>query len=113
MMDGSANGPSLDYSVLGLTQEEKNVFGRLFKEAEAIESSGVITGDVAVKFFERANLDRDILGRIWQIADMENRGYLTPQGFCIVLRLIGHAQNGREPVPDLAYKRMYLIGVPF
>jgi epidermal growth factor receptor substrate 15 len=40
--------------------------------------------------------------QIWQIADKENRGFLTPAGFGIVLRLIGHAQAGREPTPELA-----------
>jgi epidermal growth factor receptor substrate 15 len=40
--------------------------------------------------------------QIWQIADRENRGFLTPAGFGIVLRLIGHAQAGREPTAELA-----------
>ena len=40
--------------------------------------------------------------QIWQIADKENRGFLTPAGFGIVLRLIGHAQAGREPTPEVA-----------
>ncbi len=34
--------------------------------------------------------------------DRENRGFLTPAGFSIVLRLIGHAQAGREPTAELA-----------
>jgi epidermal growth factor receptor substrate 15 len=40
--------------------------------------------------------------QIWQIADTENRGLLTPAGFGTVLRLIGHYQAGREPSPELA-----------
>lgn len=40
--------------------------------------------------------------QIWQIADKENRGFLTPTGFGIVLRLIGHAQAGSEPTRELA-----------
>lgn len=43
--------------------------------------------------------------QIWQIADRENRGFLTPAGFGIVLRLIGHAQAGREPRPELAFQQ--------
>lgn len=43
--------------------------------------------------------------QIWQIADRENRGFLTPAGFGIVLRLIGHAQSGREPTEELALQR--------
>lgn len=44
--------------------------------------------------------------QIWQIADTENRGLLTPAGFSIVLRLIGYAQAGRQVSLDLALTRM-------
>lgn len=40
--------------------------------------------------------------QIWQIADAENRGLLTPAGFSVALRLIGHCQAGREPARELA-----------
>ena len=43
--------------------------------------------------------------QIWQIADTENRGFLSPAGFSIVLRLIGHCQAGRSPDLELATKR--------
>ena len=43
--------------------------------------------------------------QVWQIADTENRGLLTPSGFGVVLRLIGHAQAGRAPSADLATQR--------
>ncbi|KAL1837513.1 hypothetical protein VTJ49DRAFT_3680 [Mycothermus thermophilus] len=86
---------------LNLTPEEKRVYGQLFRQADS-DNVGVVTGDVAVKFFEKTRLDSRILGEIWQIADQENRGFLTPSGFGVALRLIGHAQAGREPVPELA-----------
>lgn len=63
-----------------------------------------MTGEIAVKFFERTKLAPAILGEIWQIADTENRGLLTPSGFAMVLRLIGHYQAGREPSPELAFR---------
>lgn len=44
----------------------------------------------------------DSSAQIWQIADTENRGFLTPAGFSVALRLIGHAQAGREPTAELA-----------
>ncbi|KAI5928131.1 hypothetical protein F4810DRAFT_647123 [Camillea tinctor] len=95
--------PSVDPAApnLNLTPEEKRVYGQLFRQADT-ESVGVVTGEIAVKFFEKTRLDSRILGEIWQIADQENRGFLTPAGFGIVLRLIGHAQHGREPTPELA-----------
>ncbi|RYO79177.1 hypothetical protein DL766_008338 [Monosporascus sp. MC13-8B] len=95
-IDGAASN-------LNLTPEEKRAYGQLFRQADT-DNVGVVTGEVAVKFFEKTKLDSRVLGEIWQIADKENRGFLTPSGFGIVLRLIGHAQAGREPLPDLAYQ---------
>lgn len=50
-------------------------------------------------------LIRDML-QIWQIADTDDRGLLTQVGFCMVLRLIGHYQAGRDPSAELALRRM-------
>ncbi|KAF2471263.1 uncharacterized protein BDR25DRAFT_303326 [Lindgomyces ingoldianus] len=86
---------------INLTPEEKRAFSYLFQQADT-EKLGVITGEVAVKFFERTKLAPAVLGEIWQIADTENRGLLTSSGFCQVLRLIGHYQAGRDPSPELA-----------
>ncbi|KAK0661750.1 EH domain-containing and endocytosis protein 1 [Lasiodiplodia hormozganensis] len=88
---------------LNLTPEEKRVFGELFRQADT-EQMGVVTGEVAVKFFERTKLPPQVLGEIWQIADTENRGLLTSSGFCQVLRLIGHFQAGKAPTPELAFQ---------
>ncbi|CCC13994.1 unnamed protein product [Sordaria macrospora k-hell] len=96
-----ASDPDAGVPNLNLTPEEKRVYGQLFRAADT-DAVGVITGEVAVKFFERTKLDSRVLGEIWQIADKENRGFLTPAGFGVVLRLIGHAQAGREPSPELA-----------
>ncbi|KAK8087271.1 hypothetical protein PG994_002245 [Apiospora phragmitis] len=89
---------------LNLTPEEKRIYGQLFRQADT-ESVGVVTGEVAVKFFEKTRLDSSILGEIWQIADQENRGFLTPAGFGLTLRLIGHAQAGRQPSREIALQQ--------
>lgn len=92
-----------DAPLPNLTAEEKRLFGHLFRQADS-ESIGVVTGEAAVKFFERTRIEPRILGEIWQIADKENRGLLTPAGFGIVLRLIGHYQAGRDPTPELVLR---------
>ncbi|KAA8894505.1 hypothetical protein FN846DRAFT_900891 [Sphaerosporella brunnea] len=84
-----------------LTPEEKKVFGQLFQAADN-EGLGVVTGELAVKFFEKSGLSPRILGEIWGIADTENRGLLDKVGFSVALRLIGQAQNGQHPRPELA-----------
>ncbi|KAK0389742.1 hypothetical protein NLU13_3315 [Sarocladium strictum] len=100
-MAGESSATGAGEPNLNLTSEEKRAYGQLFRQADG-EGVGVVTGEIAVKFFEKTRLDSRILGEIWQIADRENRGFLTPAGFGIVLRLIGHAQAGREPTPDIA-----------
>ncbi|KAH7392975.1 hypothetical protein BKA66DRAFT_457315 [Pyrenochaeta sp. MPI-SDFR-AT-0127] len=102
MADLSASG-ELNQPILNLNQEEKRVFQYLFQQADT-EKLGVVTGEIAVKFFERTKLAPAVLGEIWQIADTENRGLLTMAGFCQVLRLIGHYQAGRDPAPELAFR---------
>ncbi|CAM1503964.1 Fc.00g015550.m01.CDS01 [Cosmosporella sp. VM-42] len=89
---------------LNLNPEEKRVYGQLFRQADT-DNVGVVTGEIAVKFFDKTRLDSRVLGEIWQIADKQNRGFLTPAGFGIVLRLIGHAQAGREPTAELALQQ--------
>ncbi|KAM5361625.1 hypothetical protein ACJZ2D_012968 [Fusarium nematophilum] len=89
---------------LNLSPEEKRTYGQLFRQADS-DSVGVVVGEVAVKFFHKTGLDSRILGEIWQIADKENRGFLTPAGFGIALRLIGHSQAGREPTAEIALQQ--------
>lgn len=86
---------------LHLGPEERRYFGQLFSAADT-DKIGVVTGEVAVKFFEKTRLPPTVLGEIWQIADTENRGLLTPPGFGMVLRLIGYAQAGRQVSAELA-----------
>jgi epidermal growth factor receptor substrate 15 len=48
---------------LNLTSEEKRVYGQLFKAADP-DGFEVVSGDVAVKFFEKTRLPPDVLGQV-------------------------------------------------
>lgn len=48
---------------LNLSPEEKRVYGLLFRQADT-EGVGVVTGEVAVQFFEKTRLDSRILGEV-------------------------------------------------
>jgi DNA replication initiation complex subunit (GINS family) len=50
---------------LNLTPEEKRVFKQLFQAADT-ENIGVVTGENAVKFFERTRLEPRVLGEVWK-----------------------------------------------
>lgn len=56
-------------------------------------------------YFARRYVANAWVVQIWQIADKENRGLLTPSGFGVVMRLIGHAQAGNPPTDELALQR--------
>lgn len=74
---------------MNLSPEEKKLYTQIFQAADK-EGLGVVTGDVALSFFpQRTKLPVDVLGEIWQLADVEDKGFLTPNGFYVVLRLIG------------------------
>lgn len=94
----------------------------LFAAADS-EELGVLTGEVAVTFFARSNLPTAVLGEIWQIADKDNNGFLTPDrhavrpipesseadfrylsSFEVAAKLIGHAQAGTTVTPELEGK---------
>lgn len=53
-----AAGPNLN-----LSPEEKRLYGQLFRQADS-DSVGVVTGDVAVTFFEKTRLDSATLGEV-------------------------------------------------
>lgn len=48
---------------LNLSPEEKRVFGLLFKQADT-DGIGVVTGENAVKFFEKTGIEPRILGEV-------------------------------------------------
>jgi len=53
----------LDHPRLNLSSEEKRVFAYLFQQADS-EKIGVVTGEDAVKFFERTKLPSNVLGEV-------------------------------------------------
>jgi len=52
--------------LLNLTPEEKRVYNALFQQADT-DRLGVVTGEVAAKFFEKSKLAPNILGEVWII----------------------------------------------
>ena len=48
---------------LNLTPNERGVYRQLFKEADP-DGFGAVSGDVAVKFFEKTKLTPEVLGQV-------------------------------------------------
>lgn len=91
---------------MSLSEEETRVSAYLFGIADT-EQLGVLTGDKAVAFLSKSRLPIEVLGEVWQVADSENNGFLTPERFGTACRLIAHAQQGESVKPELANKRNF------
>ena len=53
----------LGHPNLNLNAEEKRAYDQLLKEADP-DGFGAVSGDIAVKFFERTKLPPDVLGQV-------------------------------------------------
>ena len=52
------------------------------------------TGEIAKQIFERARLPNDVLGRIWNLADTQQRGALDSTEFVIAMHLLTSYKSG-------------------
>ncbi|XP_048353662.1 epidermal growth factor receptor substrate 15-like 1 isoform X2 [Sphaerodactylus townsendi] len=57
---------------------------------------GRIGASDAALFLKKSGLADAILGKIWDLADPEGKGFLDKQGFFVALRLVACAQSGHE-----------------
>ena len=59
-----AENPTItEHPNLHLTPEERRLFGQLFTAADT-DKIGVVTGEVAVRFFDKTRLSPDVLGEV-------------------------------------------------
>ncbi|CAM9660764.1 unnamed protein product [Lampetra fluviatilis] len=56
-------------------------------------NTGQVGAAQAVVFLKKSGLPDLTLGKIWEVADPEGKGYLEKQGFYVALRLVACAQN--------------------
>lgn len=100
-----------------LSAQEQQYYDRLFETvnkddvsrwglAPLTSQSGVLPGSEALPFLTSSGLPQQTLGEIWAIADPDNNGFLTREGFYRVTRLIGWVQStGQTQIdPSLATK---------
>lgn len=75
-----------------LTPDKVAQYSTLFEKSGAI--NGVLPGEQAKQIFERAGLSNEILGRIWNLADTEQRGALVMTEFVIAMHLVASFKSG-------------------
>nr|XP_055095127.1 epidermal growth factor receptor substrate 15-like 1 isoform X7 [Symphalangus syndactylus] len=58
--------------------------------------TGRVGASEAALFLKKSGLSDIVLGKIWDLADPEGKGFLDKQGFYVALRLVACAQSGHE-----------------
>eukprot|EP00039_Didymoeca_costata_P029649 m.25671 g.25671 ORF g.25671 m.25671 type:complete len:524 (+) comp7729_c0_seq1:307-1878(+) len=76
------------------TADEKAIYGALWKK-EASQTGVVDAGD-AVELLRLSTLDDDILFKVWELSDPDEKGHLEEDMFFRALKLIAVAQAGLE-----------------
>ncbi|XP_069378163.1 epidermal growth factor receptor substrate 15 isoform X2 [Paralichthys olivaceus] len=82
---------------LSLTQLSSGnpIYDKYYRQVDPTGSGRVTAADAAL-FLKRSGLADLVLGKIWDLADSERKGFLSKQQFFIALRLVACAQNGLE-----------------
>ncbi|XP_034008811.1 epidermal growth factor receptor substrate 15-like 1 isoform X3 [Trematomus bernacchii] len=66
-----------------------------YKQLDPGNTGRVSAGDAA-QFLKKSGLSDSTLGKIWDLADSERKGYLDRRGFFVALRLVASAQGGND-----------------
>lgn len=83
-----------------------DLFDVYFRRADT-DRDGRISGLEAVNFFQGANLQREVLAKIWQYADQGQTGFLSRPEFYNALKLVTVAQTGRELTPAIVNRALH------
>ncbi|OCT82735.1 epidermal growth factor receptor substrate 15 isoform X2 [Xenopus laevis] len=78
-----------------LPSNNNAVYETYFHQLESGSSAKVLSSDAAF-FLKRSGLADLVLGKIWDLADTDSKGYLNKQEFFVALQLVACAQNGME-----------------
>ncbi|KAM6168437.1 LOW QUALITY PROTEIN: epidermal growth factor receptor substrate 15-like 1 [Erethizon dorsatum] len=71
------------------------VYDSYYKQVDPAYTGRVGASEAAL-FLKKSGLPDPTLGKIWDLADPEGKGFLDKQGFYVALRLVACAQSGHE-----------------
>ncbi|WWC85800.1 uncharacterized protein L201_000667 [Kwoniella dendrophila CBS 6074] len=79
--------------------QEKQYYDQLFAIVDK-DNTGILPGQDAYPFLTSSNLPTTSLGEVWALADPENNGFLTKEGWYRAARIIGWLQKGGATSAD-------------
>ncbi|KAK1164195.1 epidermal growth factor receptor substrate 15-like isoform X3 [Acipenser oxyrinchus oxyrinchus] len=83
------------------------VYEKYYRQVDLSNTGRVGASDAAL-FLKKSGLADLVLGKIWDLADAERKGFLNKREFFIALRLVACAQNGL----DVSLSSLHLAVVP-
>ncbi|KAF3835584.1 hypothetical protein F7725_028142 [Dissostichus mawsoni] len=98
------NGHEVSLSSLNLTipppkfPEEKNTFDGIFESLAPV--NGLLSGDKVKPVLINSKLPLDVLGKVWDLSDIDKDGHLDRDEFAVAMHLVYRALE-KEPVPSL------------
>uniref|UniRef100_H2T4G0 Epidermal growth factor receptor pathway substrate 15 like 1 n=1 Tax=Takifugu rubripes TaxID=31033 RepID=H2T4G0_TAKRU len=78
--------------------EEKNKFDGIFESLSPV--SGLLSGDKVKPVLINSKLPLDVLGKVWDLSDIDKDGHLDKDEFAVAMHLVYRALE-KEPVPAL------------
>ncbi|KAL8709823.1 MAG: hypothetical protein Q9220_005439 [cf. Caloplaca sp. 1 TL-2023] len=98
-----------------LMQDKITQYSSLFGGSGA--EGNILPGDTAKQIFERAQLPNEVLGRIWNLADTEQKGALGLTQFIIAMHLLASYKSGAmralpQTLPTGLYEAASRRGIP-
>ena len=83
-----------------VSKPEKDFFDRQFERIDK-GNKGYLTGEEAVSLFSSSRLPEDTLAQIWDLADINSEGQLSPDEFAVAMYLIRQQKtNPTFPLPS-------------
>ncbi|KAM4728373.1 epidermal growth factor receptor substrate 15-like 1 isoform 3-T3 [Anableps anableps] len=71
------------------------VYENYYRQLDPGNTGKISAGDAA-QFLKKSGLSDSTLGKIWDLADSDRKGYLDKRGFFIAMRLVASAQGGND-----------------
>ncbi|XP_029943510.1 epidermal growth factor receptor substrate 15-like 1 isoform X2 [Salarias fasciatus] len=99
-MEGGGSVPAATGKMAALTSltqlsSGNAIYESFYRQVDPGNSGRVGPTEAAV-FLKKSGLPDSTLGKIWDLADPDGKGFLDRQGFYVALRLVACAQSGQE-----------------
>mmetsp|Transcript_110232 Transcript_110232/g.154670 ORF Transcript_110232/g.154670 Transcript_110232/m.154670 type:complete len:554 (+) Transcript_110232:60-1721(+) len=80
-----------------ITPAQQSKYTNIFKTCNPV--NGLVSGEAAKSVLEKSRLPYDVLGKIWNMADVDEDGYLDCDEFCVAMHLCHEVMEG-NPLGD-------------